>query len=122
MPHIARDYKNQKELVGNGQCVTLVKAFSDAPAASSWNEGGKVSDLVKAGRISSGTVIATFVKGRYQNHSHGNHAAIFVKAIPGGIVVFDQWRNHKPEERIIYFGRASTVGAAQRPELYSVVE
>lgn len=49
MPCIARDYADQKELVGNGQCVTLVKKFSN-------------------------------------------------------------------------FGRSSGVGAAQRPELYSIVE
>ena len=122
MPYIARDFADQKELVGNGQCVTLVKKFSNAPAASQCSEGQSVTELVKSGRITSGTVIATFVKGRYQNHPHGNHAAIFVKAIPGGIVVFDQWRTHKPVERIIRFGRPRNVGAAQRPELYSVVE
>ncbi|GJJ02900.1 hypothetical protein RugamoR64_34380 [Duganella rhizosphaerae] len=122
MPYIARNYADQKELVGNGQCVTLVKEFSNAPSASLWSEGEKVADLVKSGRIASGTVIATFVKGRYQNHAHGNHAAIFVKAVPGGIVVFDQWRTHKPVERIIHFGRSGKIGAAQRPELYSVVE
>ncbi|ELX11017.1 hypothetical protein Jab_2c31190 [Janthinobacterium sp. HH01] len=122
MSYIARNYADQKDLVGNGQCVTLVKEFSNAPAASLWSEGEKAVDLVKTGRIASGTVIATFVKGRYPNHAHGNHAAIFVKAIPGGIVVFDQWRTHKPVERIIRFGRPAGVGAAQRPELYSVVE
>jgi len=36
-------------------------------------------------------------------------AAIFVKAIPGGIVVFDQWRTHKPAERIIRLSRSAAI-------------
>ena len=71
--------------------------------------------------IAKGTVIATFVNGRYQNLRQGNHAALFIRQVPGGIEIFDQWRNHKPSARVIYFGR-SAAGASNRPELYSVVE
>ena len=121
MPYIARKYEKQAEVIGNGQCVTLVKQFSDAPAASLWREGDKLTpDSAKT--LAAGTVIATFAKGRYPNRSSGNHAAIFVRAFAGGIAVFDQWTNHKPSERNIYFGRGKGVNVAQRPELYSVVE
>lgn len=122
MPYIARNYANQKEAVGNGQCVTLVKHFSGAPPSSTWREGPKVMDLLSTpGAIASGTVIATFENGRYPNRSRGNHAAIFVRAVPGGIEVFDQWFGHAPSARTLKFGHAPERGAAQRPELYSVV-
>jgi hypothetical protein len=80
-----------------------------------------VPDLLKKGGIAKGTVIATFVNGRYQNLRQGNHAALFIRQVPGGIEIFDQWRNHKPSARVIHFGR-SAAGASNRPELYSVVE
>lgn len=121
MSYLARDYENEAEVVGNGQCVTLVKHFSKAPAASLWREGDKLTrDSVAT--LGAGTVIATFAGGRYPNGASGNHAAIFVRAIPGGIAVFDQWRGHKPCERNIIFGRGRGVNVAQRLELYSVVE
>ena len=123
MPYIARkDYAEQTEVVGNGQCVSLVKALAGTRPSSVWREGSKVSDLLQKGLIREGTVIATFVDGRYQNLPTGNHAAIFVRALAGGIEIFDQWRNQKPGKRIIRFDRPPSVGAAQRPELYSVVE
>ena len=81
MPYIARaDYAKQKEMVGNGECVTLVRHLAGARASS----------------LAKGTVIATFVNGRYQNLRQGNHAALFIRQVPGGIEIFDQWRNHTP--------------------------
>ena len=122
MPYIARaDYAKQKEMVGNGECVTLVKHLAGARASSLWREGDKVPDLLEKGGMSKGPVIATFINGRYQNLRQGNHAALFIRQVPGGIEIFDQWRNHKPSARVIYFGR-SAAGASNRPELYSVVE
>lgn len=122
MPYIARaDYAKQKEIMGNGECATLVRHLAGARASSLWREGDKVPDLLEKGGISKGTVIATFVNGRYRNLRQGNHAALFIRQVPGGIEIFDQWRNHKPSARVIYFGR-SAAGASNRPELYSVVE
>lgn len=115
-------YAEQKEVVGNGQCVALVKQLAGARASSLWREGGSVAELVKKGTIAEGTAIATFVDRRYPNRNHGNHAALFVRSVAGGIEVFDQWRNHKPSKRIIRFGRPAAAGASNRPELYSVVE
>lgn len=44
------------------------------------------------------TAIATFVKGRYPNHSHGNHAALYVGQGVDGIYIADQWKaNGKTE-------------------------
>ncbi|MDN2708419.1 BPSL0067 family protein [Janthinobacterium sp. SUN118] len=122
MPYIARaDYAKQKEVVGNGQCDTLVQHLAGARASSLWREGASVPDLLEKGRIAKGTVIATFVNGRYQHLPHGNHAALFIRQVPGGIEIFDQRRNHKPGTRVIHFGR-SAAGPANRPERYAVVE
>lgn len=122
MPYIAKiGFANTNKIVGNGECVTLVKALTGAPASSLWKEGAKVKELLKNSELAEGTAIATFVNGRYLNLPHGNHAAIFVRSVPGGIEVFDQWHRHNPELRTIMFGRPGN-GAAQRPELYSVVE
>lgn len=122
MPYIAiADYAKQKEIAGNGECVTLVRNLTGARASSLWREGDKVTDLLEKGSIAKGTLIATFVNGRYQNLRHGNHAALFIRQVPGGIEIFDQWRNHKPSARVIHFGR-SAAGASNRPERYSVVE
>lgn len=122
MPYIAKNgFANTNKSVGDGQCVKLVKALTGAPASSLWKEGAKLTDALAAGNLAEGTAIATFVKGRYQNLPHGNHAAIFVRSVPGGIEVFDQWHKHNPELRTIMFGRPGS-GIAQRPELYSVVE
>ncbi len=120
-PYIAKGFENQKTLVGNGQCVALVKAFSNAPPSSLWSEGERITpESVKL--LQSGTVIATFEKGRYQNRLHGNHAAIFIRTVPGGIRVFDQWTGSPPRERTIRFGKPAGTLTAQRPELFSVVK
>lgn len=106
---------------GNGQCVALVKALTGAPASSHWKEGMSLAEALRSGKIQSGTAIATFVDGRYPNWSHGNHAAIFVRAVTNGIEIYDQWHRHSPELRIIRFNRPAA-GTAQRPERYSVIE
>lgn len=73
---------------------------------------------LQKGGIAKGTVIATFVNGHYQNLRQGNHAALFIRQVPGGI----EFRAvAQPHARVIYFGR-SAAGASNRPELYSVVE
>ncbi len=122
MAYIAKKgFAATTKTVGNGQCVVLVKALTGAPASSLWREGSKITDILPTGKLAEGTAIATFVNGRYLNKPHGNHAAIFVRAVPGGIEIFDQWHRHAPELRTIWFGRPAS-GVAQRPELYSVVE
>lgn len=79
-------------LVGSHQCVALVQHYAGAPVASAWRQGEHVVD---SNLLKEGTAIATFVKGRYPNHSHGNHAALFVKRGLNGIWIMDQWKSDK---------------------------
>lgn len=79
-------------LVGSHQCVALVQEYAGAPVTSAWRQG----DAVLGNKtLTKGTAIATFVNGRYPNHSHGNHAALFVKQAANGIWIMDQWKNDK---------------------------
>lgn len=123
MPYVAKgNFTEKKDVIGSGQCVALVKELAGAPASSLWREGDKLVDVFKAKKlIPTGTAIATFEDGRYPNKPTGNHAAIFIRQVAGGIEVFDQWSGHSPSKRTIMFGHAAIRGAAQRPELYSVI-
>lgn len=124
MPYIAHDLEhklaaNGTSMVGNGQCVSLVKAWSGAPPSSLWRQGEKV---LGNRHISRGTVIATFVNGVYPNWGHGNHAAIYLGETADGIRVIDQWSGrtqHHPQERTIHLGGSSLSNDANA---YSVVE
>src|SRR5262245_24931625 len=101
MPYIAAHadhYLGKK--VGTGQCVAYVQAAAHAPSTGTWTAG----ILVKTsgiGVISKGTVIATMVDGHYPNHSHGNHAAIYLSHDSHGIRVLDQWSGQPVHERTI---------------------
>lgn len=110
MPYIADMNKANnlvaaKHLVGNGQCVTFVHAVVPIPPSSLWHRGERVKDAV---HIAPGTIIATFDDdGRYGNHTNGtNHAAVFLRQTPAGIVVLDQWRGNPdqpPHQRTLRF-------------------
>jgi hypothetical protein len=87
-------YPNAAELkdqpvVGSHQCVALVQEYAGAPATPQWRQGESV---VGNTMLKPGTAIATFVNGRYPNHRHGNHAALYVRQGLGGIYVADQWK------------------------------
>lgn len=83
----AAELKDQP-VVGSHQCVALVQEYAGAPTTAHWRQGEAV---VGNQMIKPGTAIATFVKGRYPNHSHGNHAALYVKQGINGIYIADQW-------------------------------
>lgn len=113
MPYVANMVKanalvKPNQLVGNGQCVTFVRAAATVPPASLWRQGSLVKGSTD---IPRGTVIATFDEnGRYGNHTNGtSHAAIYLYQTSNGIVVLDQWkgstalRDHPPQERTIRF-------------------
>ncbi len=52
--------------------------------------------------LAPGTAIATFdANGRYANHSHGNHAAIYLSQDANGIRVIDQWNRRNAQGRIV---------------------
>ncbi|WP_082219545.1 BPSL0067 family protein [Massilia sp. NR 4-1] len=123
MPYIAKkNFTEQAQVFGNGQCVALVRELTGAPASSTWREGDKLVDLLEINvPIAPGTAIATFFDGRYPNWPHGNHAAIFLRWVSNGIEVFHQWKGKAPHRRVLYFGR-SQAQAFLRAEHYSVVK
>jgi hypothetical protein len=81
------------------------------------------------GLLAKGTAIATFVKGRYPNRPHGNHAAFFIRQGINGIYVVDQWRSKdKVEigERFIKSKGKNADGSFKDPsnnaDAFSVIE
>lgn len=77
--------------VGTKECVALVQQFApEAGPTIAWKEGEPVFGNKD---IAPGTAIATFVKGRYPNRHHGNHAAFFLARAVNGFWVMDQWRD-----------------------------
>lgn len=84
------DDLDESDLVGSHQCVALVQHYAKAPITSMWKEGAAVFGNKT---IAKGTAIATFVGGKYPNHSHGNHAAFYVSQDATGIWVMDQWKS-----------------------------
>src|SRR5712671_1879143 len=86
---------------GTGQCVDLIKIAAKAPQTSSWCKGPAVKGNVA---LASGTAIATFQDGKYQNRTNGDsHAAIYVRQDSIGIYVWDQWKGHPVNTRCIRF-------------------
>jgi hypothetical protein len=78
-----------KAKVGSHQCVALVQHYGPGiPHTSKWKAGEVV---LGNPHVQLGTAIATFVKGRYPNLPHGNHAAYFLRQGTDGIWVMDQW-------------------------------
>ncbi|SFX63886.1 hypothetical protein SAMN03097694_2700 [Janthinobacterium lividum] len=75
-------------MVGNHQCVALVRHYAGAPATLAWKQG----ETVLGNRLlRKGTAIATFINGKYANHPQGNHAALYMGQTLDGILVMDQW-------------------------------
>ncbi len=91
MPYLFADAETLADMapVGNEQCVTLVRAHTQAPASSTWSEGDHVRGHTG---IAKGTVIATFVNGKYPNNKSGNHAAFYIEQNEDGLIVVDQWK------------------------------
>lgn len=80
---------NKKPKVGDGDCVALVRHYTNMPSHHSWKEGEAVLGNT---RIRTGTAIATFINGKYPNQNHGNHAAFFLRHGNGGFWVIDQYK------------------------------
>lgn len=80
-----------KDKVGSHQCAALVQWYvAGMPQTSKWKAGEIV---LGNSHLKEGTAIATFVKGRYLNLPHGNHAAFFLRQGDGGFWVMDQWQD-----------------------------
>jgi hypothetical protein len=84
------DSLNGLPYVGTHQCVALVEKYAKAPgpAAVRWKQAAAVRGQPT---LAKGTAIATFVDGKYQSHSTGNHAARYLSQDAGGIWVIDQY-------------------------------
>lgn len=91
-PFVVTDPINRfayEPLVGDGDCVALVRAAApNLPNTKLWRPG---EDVFGNSSIKEGTIIATFVDGRYPNKRTGNHAAIYLSQDKGGIYVVDQF-------------------------------
>ncbi len=90
MPYVYSDAEKlvDKKPVGTKQCVALVKHYTSAPQTARWKQGEAVKGNTK---LKTGTAIATFVKGKYPNRRHGNHAAFYIGQDARGIWVVEQW-------------------------------
>jgi hypothetical protein len=83
--------------VGTKQCVALLQHYSSLPHTSLWKEGKTVlGDFT----ISKGTAIATFVGGKYESLSTGNHAAYFISQDANGITIMDQWSSDTTKPKV----------------------
>jgi hypothetical protein len=90
------------QVVGNGQCVALVRDACSAPHTSNWTRGERVRDNPG---LKMGTAIATFdPDGHYGNHVDGrSHAAILLAVTPEGLLVNDQWLGQTTHTRLIHY-------------------
>ncbi|KQO26855.1 hypothetical protein ASF11_04070 [Acidovorax sp. Leaf76] len=126
MPYVYEDPESLAggKLVGTHQCVALVKHYARAPATSLWREGATVKGNLL---LTKGTVIATFVNGKYPNKPTGNHAAFYVSQDASGITVVDQWTGSgKIRKRVLPFlGKDKTgkfVDPSGNGDAFSVVD
>jgi len=100
------------KVIGDGQCVEVVKLICGCPQTALWKRGA----LVKGIPILPGTAIATFAppseahpKGMYENDTHGrSHAAVYLGQDADGIRVIDQWLTQPCHERKIHFDDSRT--------------
>jgi hypothetical protein len=120
------DFNPRKTYLGvNDQCVALVRFLDGAPAHLGWKQGISVKEAMAIPNgIAPGTAIATFINGIYPSLPGGDHAAVFVKALPDGtgFVVFDQWAGHLPQLRTLYFNRPGKHSVVDRGEAFSVIQ
>lgn len=108
------------------QCVELIQHYANVRQTVLWKQGEKV---LGNNKIAPGTAIATFVNGRYPNHSRGNHAAFYLRQDAGGIWVMDQWNDdtHKRKVSSRYIRkkggvRSDSTRMSNNAECYYVIE
>ena len=71
-----------KDKVGDGECVTLIKAYTMAGRTGRWKQGAAV---VGNKSIAGGTAIANYVIGKWPRLAHGNHSAFYMGQVSDGI-------------------------------------
>ncbi len=107
---------SDKDIVGNGQCVTACSKFSGVPGnTKEWRAGAAVTG---DGDIKPGTAIATFdSNGRYTTGQDKNSAIFLSNGTKGSIWVLDQWpahpdnntSAHPPQPREVRFDDGKTL-------------
>lgn len=115
------------EKVGSKHCVALLQHYAHLPNTGAWREGDSV---IGNRQIVKGTAIATFVDGRYQSLSTGNHAAFYLSQDANGIWVMDQWKSdtQKPLASKRYIRRkgknkqGAYVDPSDNADAYSVIQ
>jgi hypothetical protein len=113
-------------VIGDGQCVALVKLICGCPQTALWKRGA----LVKGIPILPGTAIATFAPpsaehphGLYENDTHGrSHAALYLGQDAVGIRVLDQWIGQPAHERVIRFKAGQNTTKANDGDAFYVIE
>ena len=82
------------EMVGDQECVALVKKYAHLGATATWRQGKKVFGDMSRPR---GAAIATFVHGKYPASGAGfhKHAAFYLGQDANFIYVMDQWKGKK---------------------------
>lgn len=88
--------------IGDAECVTLIRHYTNAPHTSMWRQGAKVLGNKD---ILPGTAIANFENGRWPGRSKGNHSAFYLGQVSDGIYVVDQWPNVEKRKISIRFIR-----------------
>ena len=90
--------KDLDKAVGDGQCVSLIKAYvKDIGPTSGWQPGPRVKGM-DPGTIPKGSVIATFWNSAYPtDRSRGKHAAFYLEHDANGIKVVEQWSGSSPK-------------------------
>ena len=104
------------KIIGDGHCVSLIKACSGSPDTKFWRPGKRV---LNNPALPSGTIIATFKNARYPN-KHGYHAAIYIEHNDEGIWVWDQWQGKSVHKRFIRI-RNDSASANNSAQAYRVV-
>ncbi len=94
MPHIYKEVRalQNAEKIDDGECVSLVKKFTQLGWTGSWKEGVPV---VGNRQIEQGTAVATFVNGKWPGKSTGNHSGFYMGQVADGIYIMEQWPKKK---------------------------
>jgi hypothetical protein len=94
MPYVYREARQleNKEKIGDKECVTLIRHFTSAGWTGSWKQGAQVAGNKT---IAEGTAVANFVNGKWPGLRHGNHSAFYLGQVSDGIYIIDQWPDKK---------------------------
>lgn len=129
MPYVYREARQLQghDKVDGGECVALVKHYTNAGPARFWREGKRV---VETKNIPEGTAIGTFKDGKWPQLSTGNHSGFFLNQVSNGIYIMDQWTddNKKPKISMRFLYRlgkdkhGNYVNPPQNADAFSVIK